>query len=141
MIVFCGGRLANLLVAVILIALAIRAAPDYSGIIAAAALLPMSLYELASLSADAATIGLAWVFTALLLVPPRRLWVMALAGFALALCKPAYFLIALLAAVAPLRWRSRIATIASPAAGTLLSIAAAGRSAYNPRVGLPVDAA
>ncbi len=69
MIVFYGGRVANLLVAMILIALAIRAAPDYSGVFAAAALLPMSLYELASLSADAATIALAWLFTALLLVP------------------------------------------------------------------------
>jgi uncharacterized membrane protein len=141
MIVFYGGRLANLLVAVILIALAIRAAPDYSGIIATVALLPMSLYELASLSADAATIGLAWVFTALLLVPPRRVWVVALAGFALALCKPAYFLIALLAVVVPLRWRSRVVVIAATAAGTLLSLAVAGRGAYNPRAGLPVDAA
>ena len=141
MIVFYGGRVANLLVAVILIALAIRAAPDYSGIFAAAALLPMSLYELASLSADATTIGLAWLFTALLLVPPRRVWVVPLAGFGLALCKPAYFLIALLALAAPFRWRNRIAIIAATAAGTLLSLAVASRGAYNPRAGLPVDAA
>ncbi len=141
MIVFYGGRVANLLVAVILIALAIRAAPDYGGIFAAAALLPMSLYELASLSADAATIALALLFTALLLVPPRRVWVVALAGFALALCKPAYFLIALLAVAAPLRWRNRIAVIAATAAGTLLSLVTASRGAYNPRAGLPVDAA
>jgi uncharacterized membrane protein len=141
MIVFYGGRVANLLVAVILIALAIRAAPEYSGIFAAAALLPMSLYELASLSADAATIALAWLFTALLLVPPRRVWVVALAGFGVALCKPAYFLIALLALVAPFRWRNRIAIIAATAAGTLLSLAVASRGAYNPRAGMPVDAA
>jgi uncharacterized membrane protein len=141
MIVFYGGRVANLLVAVILIALAIRAAPDYSGIFAAAALLPMSLYELASLSADAVTIALAWLFTALLLVPPRRGWMVPLAGFGVALCKPAYFLIALLALVAPFRWRNRIAIIAATAAGTLLSLAVASRGAYNPRVGMPVDAA
>jgi len=139
-IVLYGGRVANLLVAVILIALAIRAAPEYGGIFAAAALLPMSLYEMASLSADAATMALAWLFTALLLVPPRRTWVVALTGFALALCKPAYFLIVLLALVAPLRRRSRIAIIAAAAAGTLLSIAVASRGAYNQRAGLPVDA-
>ncbi len=141
MIVFYGGRVANLFVAVILIALAIHEAPEYGGIFAAAALLPMSLYELASLSADAATIALAWLFTALLLVARRRAWVVALAGFALALCKPAYFMIALLAFVAPFRWRGRMAIIAATAAGTLLSIAAASRGAYNPRAGLPVDAA
>jgi len=141
MIVFYGGRVANLLVAVILIALAIREAPEYGGIFAAAALLPMSLYELASLSADATTIALAWLFTAMLLVARRRAWMVALAGFALALCKPAYFLIALLAFVTPFRWRGRIAIIAGTAAGTLLSIAAASRGGYNARVGLPVDAA
>jgi uncharacterized membrane protein len=141
MIVFYGGRVANLVVAVILIALAIRAAPDYGGIFAAVALLPMSLYELASLSADAATMALAWLFTALLLVPPRRAWVVVLAGFALALCKPAYFLIALLALCTRFRWRQRIAIIGATAAGTFLSVAAANRGAYNPRAGMPVDAA
>jgi uncharacterized membrane protein len=140
-IVFYGGRVANLLVAVMLIALAIRAAPDYGGIFAAAALLPMSLYEMASLSADAVTMALACLFTALLLVPPRRAWVVVLTGFALALCKPAYFLIALLALVAPFRWRTRMAIIAATAAGTLLSIAVASRGGYNQRAGLPVDAA
>ncbi len=140
-IVFYGGRVANLLVAVMLIALAIRAAPDYSGIFATVALLPMSLYELASLSADVATMALAFLFTALLLVPPRRAWLVALAGFALALCKPAYFLIALLALVAPFRRRTRMAVIAATAAGTLLSMAVASRGAYNQRDGLPVDAA
>jgi uncharacterized membrane protein len=139
-IVFYGGRIANLLLTVLLIALAIRAAPEYGNVIAAAALLPMSLYELSSLSADALTIALAWLFTALLLSPPRRTWLVALAGFASGLCKPAYFLIALLAFVMPLRWRQRIAILGATAIGTLLAIAAAQRGAYNPRRGLPVDA-
>jgi uncharacterized membrane protein len=139
-VVFYGGRIANLLVAVLLIALAIRAAPQYGAIFAAAALLPMSLYELASLSADAPTIVLAWLFTALLFAPPRRTWLIALAGFASGLCKPAYFLIALLVFVTPLRWRQRLAILGATAFGTLLAIAAAQRGAYNPRRGLPVDA-
>jgi uncharacterized membrane protein len=138
--VFYGGRIANLIVAVLLIAMAIRIAPQYGSIFAAAALLPMSLYELASLSADAVTIALAFLFTALLLAAPRRPWVIALSGFALALCKPAYFLIALLAFVMPLRWRQRMAIVGATALGTLLSFLAAGRGAYNARVGLPVDA-
>jgi len=139
-IVFYGGRIANLLLTMLLIALAIRAAPEYGNVIAAAALLPMSLYELSSLSADALTIALAWLFTALLLAPPRRPWLVAFAGFASGLCKPAYFLIALLAFVMPLRWRQRLAILGATAIGTLLAIASAQRGAYNPRRGLPVDA-
>jgi uncharacterized membrane protein len=139
-IVFYAGRIVNLLVTVMLIALAIRAAPQYASMFAAAALLPMSLYEFASLSADAPTIALAWLFTALLLAPPRRTWVIAVAGFALALCKPAYFLLALLAFVMPLRWRQKIAILGATAFGTLLSLAAASRGVYNARAGEPVDA-
>jgi len=139
-VLFYGGRIANLALAIVLIALAIRAAPQYGNVIAAAALLPMSMYELASWSADAATIALAWLFTALLLVPPRKIALVAMAGFALALCKPAYFLLALLVFAMPFRRRDRIAVIGATAIGTLLAILAAGRGAYNPRPGLPVDA-
>jgi uncharacterized membrane protein len=139
-IVFYGGRIANLLLAVLLIGLAIRIAPQYGSIFAAAALLPMSLYELGSLSADAATIALAWLFTALLLAPPRRIWVIAFVGFLLALCKPAYFLLALLALVMRIRWRQKIAILGATAFGTLLAIAAAQHGAYNARPGLPIDA-
>jgi hypothetical protein len=139
-VVFYGGRVANLLLALLLIALAIRIAPQYGAIFAAAALLPMSLYELASLSADATTIALAWLFIALLLAPPRRIGAIAIVGFLLALCKPAYFLLALLVFVMPLRWRQRIIIFGATAFGTLLAIAAAQRGAYNARAGLPVDA-
>jgi uncharacterized membrane protein len=52
-----------------------------------------------------------------------------------------YFLIALLALVMPFRRGARIAILGSTFAGTLLAVLAAGRGAYNPRVGLPVDAA
>jgi uncharacterized membrane protein len=140
LLLFYSGRIANLIVAVLLIALAIRAAPQLSGVIAAVALLPMSLYEMASWSADAATMAVAWLFTALLLAPTRRFWAVVLAGFTLGLCKPAYFLIAILALAINLRWRDRLAIIGATAAGTLLAFAAAARGAYNPRAGLPVDA-
>ena len=41
-----------------------------------------------------------------------------LAGFASGLCKPAYFLIALLVFAMPFRWRQRMAIVAATAAGT-----------------------
>ncbi|MEA2164074.1 MAG: hypothetical protein QOK37_2201 [Thermoanaerobaculia bacterium] len=140
-IVFYGGRVANLLAAVFLIALAIRVAPQHGAVIAAVGLLPMTLYELGSWSADAATIALAWLFLALLLEPPRRVGFVAVAGLAVGLCKPAYFLIALLAFVSKFRWRDRVAILSATAAGTLLSVIAARLGAYNAREGLPVDAA
>jgi uncharacterized membrane protein len=101
----------------------------------------MTLYEMASWSPDAATIALAWLFIALLLEPPRRTWLVAVVGLVLALCKPAYFLIALLALAMKFRWRDRIAIIGATVAGTLVSLMAAGRGAYNARAGLPIDAA
>jgi uncharacterized membrane protein len=141
LVLFYAGRAANLIVAVMLIAMAVRAAPQLRGVLSAVALLPMSLYEMASWSADAATMALAWLFTALLLAPTRRVWAVVMAGFALSLCKPAYFLIAFLALAIQLRWRERIAIIGATAAGTLIALVAAARGAYNPRVGLPVDVA
>lgn len=140
-VVFYGGRVANLLAAVFLITLAIRAAPQHGTVIAAAGLLPMTLYELGSWSADAATIALAWLFLALLLEPPRRVGLVAVAGLAVGLCKPAYFLIALLALVSEFRWRDRAAILSATAAGTMLSVIVARLGAYNAREGLPVDAA
>jgi uncharacterized membrane protein len=64
---FYAGRLANLLAALALVAAAMRAAPKLATIAGATALLPMTLFELASWSADALTIALAILFTALLL--------------------------------------------------------------------------
>jgi uncharacterized membrane protein len=139
-VLFYAGRIGNLITALILIALAIRAAPQYSNLFAVAALLPMSLYQLASWSADAMTIALAWLFTALLLTPPRRSWLVALAGLAMALCKPAYFLIALMAIFARMRWRERLMIIAATATGTFFAVLVASHGTYNARSELPIDA-
>ena len=65
------GRIVNLLTALALIALAMKAAPRYSTLILATALLPMTLYELASWSADAPAIGLGLLFCAFMLEPPE----------------------------------------------------------------------
>ncbi len=62
-----AGRLANLLTWVLLVFLAIRAAPAGKWLIAVLALMPMSIFLAASLSYDACTIGLAYLTTAFLL--------------------------------------------------------------------------
>lgn len=131
---FYLGRLLNLAAALLLIALAMRAAPDLAGAIAAVALLPMTLAQLASWSPDALTIALAALLTALLLAD-RHPRAAAVVAFALALCKPAYFLISLLA----LR-RRRWAVVAASAAGTVLAFGYARLGGYNQRMNDPVDA-
>ncbi|MEO8035095.1 MAG: DUF2142 domain-containing protein, partial [Acidobacteriota bacterium] len=66
---FYLGRIANLISSLLLVSLAIRIAPRHGLMFAAAALLPMSMYEFASWSADAPTIGWAFLLTAMLLDP------------------------------------------------------------------------
>src|SRR5438876_184459 len=76
--------------------IALRVAPDFATPLTAVMLLPMTLAQFASWSADALTIALAALLTALLLAERAPHATVAVA-FLLALCKPAYFLIALLA--------------------------------------------
>jgi uncharacterized membrane protein len=129
-----------LLVAIAVVLLAMQIAPGQRDVLAYSALLPMSLYEFASWSADAPTIVFAWLFTSTLVRPPARRWVAPLCGLAVGLCKPAYFLLSLLCLVTKVRARDRVAILAATAVGTVLSLAAAQRGAYNPRPELPVDA-
>jgi uncharacterized membrane protein len=133
--VFYLGRLLNLAAALALIAVAMRVAPDLAMTLGAVALLPMALAQFASWSADALTIALAALLTALLFAEraPRATIVVA---FLLALCKPAYFLIALL----PTRSR-RWAIVATSAAGTLLALLYARLGAYAQRMNDPIDPA
>src|SRR6185295_12844063 len=101
-LVFYLGRLLNLAAALALMAMAMRAAPEQATMLAAVTLLPMTMAQFASWSADALTIALAALLTALLLGERAPRAAIAVA-FGLALCKPAYFLIALLALHTP--WR------------------------------------
>jgi uncharacterized membrane protein len=139
LIAFYLGRAANLICALALIALAMRIAPALAAPIAAAALLPATLSEFASWSADPLTIALAVLLTSMLLaqrVSPAA----AAVALLLALCKPAYFLIALLVLAARARPATKAAVIASSAAGTLLALAYNSLAAYNQRMGVPIDA-
>jgi uncharacterized membrane protein len=69
---FYLARLANLLAALALLFFAIRLAPFGKQLILLLALLPMTMYELASVSCDALTISGALFFTALLLWASTR---------------------------------------------------------------------
>ena len=91
---FYLGRLCNLAAAIALVGLAIRIRPDAQWIFCACALMPMTLFLFASFSPDAVTIGTAFVAAALALAGSP--WVIA-AAIALALCKPAYVFVPLLA--------------------------------------------
>jgi uncharacterized membrane protein len=138
--VFYLGRLLNLAAALALMALAMRAAPEWGTPVAAVALLPMTLAQCASWSADAMTLALAVLLTALLLAERAPRAAVA-AAFVLALCKPAYFLIALLALATRHRKGMKAAIVGASAAGTTLALLYARLGAYNQRIGDPVDAA
>lgn len=154
-LVFYLGRTANLLVAVLVIALAIHLVPRASLLIAAVSLLPMALFLFGSWSADAITIALAILVAALWfrsiesreMVTVRETVAITIAGLALALCKPVYFLLGLTAFAVPgSRFRSRGhragfagAAVGATVAGTLVAAGYARSGFYNIRADLPVD--
>ena len=103
-----AGRLATLLAATILHALALRAAPAFRWPLALLALTPMISFQRSGVTADSVTNALAFLFFALVLrlaaadaaPPPRRLAVLVLATTAaLALCKGYAVLLPLLLVV------------------------------------------
>jgi uncharacterized membrane protein len=139
LIEFYAGRIANLAVAIALIGAALRVAPSFRNIIGATAILPMSLFEFASWSADALTLALAILFTALL-VEGGGMVALVSVGFVLGLCKPAYFLLSLLVLVVPGRSaRGKLMVIASTLLATAFSFAYAHAASYQQRGGLPID--
>lgn len=96
------GRLFNLIAYILLVAAAIRTAPVFKWTLGALALMPMSVFVAASLSYDAPTIGLAFLFTALVLrhsrdtgvrLDTRTLAALFLTAWGLALMKQPYSLL------------------------------------------------
>ena len=132
------GRLFNLAAALALTGIAMRIAPAFAAPIAAAALLPMTLSQFASWSADALTIALAFLFAAML-VSGRVSAAAVVVAFFLALCKPAYFLVALLVLVTRSRPALKTAVIGASAIGTALAFAYARLAWYVQRIGDPID--
>ena len=153
---FFAGRLATLLFCVVAVALICRAAPVFRMHVAAAAMLPMTLFLFGSWSVDALTIVAAFLTTAMLLhaiaggcaLTRGELAAIVAAVAWLSLCKPPYVLIALLilecgghaAAVRAVAWRPHSTVIAVATAGTIASSAMtmAGMEMPNPRY-RPID--
>jgi uncharacterized membrane protein len=101
---FYLARLANLLAAVALLFFAIRLVPFGKQLFVLVALLPMTMFELASVSCDALTISGAMFFTSLLLwasararLRPVDVAVVLLAAAVLLNVKPGYWALVLLA--------------------------------------------
>jgi len=107
------GRIGNLLVSILLIFFAIRAIPVSKWLLFLLALMPMTLYQMASLSYDVPTLGLTFLLIALILkyalmnrdirLPNKELGLLFLIIFLLGLCKPPYALVGLLFLVLPVK--------------------------------------
>jgi uncharacterized membrane protein len=100
---FYAGRVANLFVAVLLLFFAIRVAPFGKGLFFVLALLPMTMFEVASLACDALTIAGAFFFVAYVLaltqrdrVALRSLILTVVVAAVLLTVKPGYSALALL---------------------------------------------
>jgi len=146
LIAFYAGRIVTATACVLLIAAAMLECGELAAIIAAIALLPMTLYMFGSFSADAVTISLA-IYTTAVAWRARsddtmnmRRWVrLCIAAAALALCKMLYAPLALLALaprarnhpVAPNRLRQALSLFVSLAIGLALSAAMVSRQ-YHP---------
>jgi hypothetical protein len=144
--VLYSGRLANLAFGVLLLHLALRVTPIFKLVFGAVALIPVTVQQMASSSPDASTIGVAWLFTAMLFRLAvvggavagrgRIVTLLALAGW-LTLCKFPYATIALLyLAVPPGRlggWRRYLLVGSGLAAVTLsLTLFMSGLKKYTP---------
>jgi uncharacterized membrane protein len=107
--IFYLGRLMNLIASIILVIIAIRIIPVFKWLFTMAGLLPMTLYQFASLSYDAGTIGLSFILLALILrlafyegadIKRLLVWIFIISAL-LATSKPPYFLIALAFLIVP----------------------------------------
>lgn len=122
---FYSGRIAGLLAGIALTFLAIRTIPVHRHALAAVALLPPVLFTRSTLDADQFTVGLAFLFLALVIreiaasgrIARRTLAVLAAAAFILAQCKSAYLLLPLLSLAIP---ASRFGSVRAKALACLL---------------------
>lgn len=105
------GRILNLLVWVFLVYYAIRITPVLKWIFLLLALMPMTVYQSASLSADAIVVGLSFLFTALLLsylvtkktLALKQILLLFVLAILITLSKQTYFTIPLMFFLLPLK--------------------------------------
>ena len=135
LIIFYAGRVANVVAALAMIGISLRLASAFRTVIAAVALLPMTLFEFASWSADAMTIAASILFITLLRSREDAA-LLGTTGIIVGLCKPAYFLTALLA-----RRRVIVLVVLCVFVATVAAFAYAHLAAYQQRTDLPIDPA
>jgi len=133
---FYFARLGNLLMWILLVYLAIRLIPFHKRVLCCIAFLPMSLFQAASLSTDAPTIGLAYLLVAIIFriaflnekqfLHRNFILIILLSGL-LAMSKSAYFLIPLLIILIP---RQRYSSISKQLQFIILVVFMIGMGAY-----------
>jgi uncharacterized membrane protein len=133
---FYAGRIANALAGVLLVMLAMRLAPAAAWIFAAVGLTPMFVYLCGSFSADVVTIGVAFCTIAAGLRGSARL--LAIFAPILTLAKPAYFLIALVAAT--VRKKATLIVLALVIAGVAIAAWTTRQAYYPMRADVATDA-
>jgi uncharacterized membrane protein len=144
LVCYAAGRVLNFLAATLVCYLAVRKTPVGKAGFAALALLPMTVSQSASFSPDALTNAFSFLLVAHALagacgpeerVPAASVAVAAGLGMAVALCKPAYFLLPLCYLLIPVRklgtGRAYAAGLAVVMASTLAAAAAWGFVARN----------
>ncbi len=154
LVCFFLGRIANLLAACALLALALRLAPSRRLLWTAIALLPMTICQISGFSADAMLISLGFLWTALVAraawterpLVSRDVAVLAAAGAAFCLTKLPYALLCGLLALIPLArfarprgWRGRAIIASSCAAAMTFSLWCWRRIDLPTREGAAVD--
>lgn len=129
------GRGANLITSLLITLLAIRAAPVFKWVFALLALMPMAVFQMASVSADAFTNAVSLLFTAMILrlaltesaVDARALAALLVTSVFLSLAKLAYAVLILLFLAVPVsRLGGRRRYLAVFAALVSLNVAALG---------------
>ncbi|MFZ2490785.1 MAG: DUF2142 domain-containing protein, partial [Thermoanaerobaculia bacterium] len=145
---FYAARVANLIVMIALICAAMFVAPRAAWMFATAGALPMTLHLAGSFSPDAFTLGvaslaLALAVTTVRFAPARYLAGLIAVTLLLALCKPVYFLLPLIAIWNGNAKGRRVAAAATVSiailAGVALSGLAASRASFNMRGSIDVD--
>jgi uncharacterized membrane protein len=118
----------NLLVSIMLVFIAIRIIPVFKWLFTMAGLLPMTLYQFASLSYDATTIGLSFLLISMILrlafsedidIKRSVFWIFIISVL-LATSKPPYFLIALSFLIIPVARLGSIRKYAIAFSGLIL---------------------
>jgi uncharacterized membrane protein len=142
---FYAGRLATLIVSIVMVLFASVIAPEFRDHFHVVALLPMSLFLFGSWSADAMTIVVAFLTSAFILRAfAGNVSIAGIVGSSLwlALCKPSYALLSFLALLIPTKRRVLVPLVLVVViGGSLVSASLTISTAVaRPRSEIPVDA-